>query len=97
MFATHYHVLNNLADSFEKVVNYNVAVREVGGEVVYLRKLIPGACDKSHGVHVAKLAGMPYELVSRAQEIQRKLVLEDEMSKKLVAKKIGSQKGLGEF
>src|SRR3989344_1915210 len=76
MFATHYHVLNKLEQKFSKIKNYNVAVKEVQGNLIFLRKLILGGTDQSHGVHVAKLAGLPDEVVERAKEIQS--VLEKE-------------------
>lgn len=97
MFATHYHVLNKLADQFENVHNYNVAVREVKGEIVFLRKLVAGSTDQSHGVHVARMAGVPRDVVVRAQEIQNKLRSEDEMLRKVKAKKVREQLDLSGF
>jgi len=72
LFATHYHELTKLADTFAKVRNYNVSVIEESGRVVFLHQIIPGGTDKSYGVHVAQLAGLPYEVVTRA-----KCILED--------------------
>ena len=69
LFATHYHELTELARYLPRVKNYNVAVSEEGGEVVFLHKIVPGGADKSYGVHVAQLAGMPRPVLSRAQEI----------------------------
>jgi len=97
MFATHYHVLNKMADRFDKINNYNIAVKEVSGEIIYLRKLIEGGTDQSHGVHVAKLAGMPERLVDRAKEIQAILEAEDKMVKKIKAKKAKEQTSLNTY
>ncbi len=69
LFATHYHELNEMEASFERVVNYNVSVKEIGGKVVFLRKLAKGGSEHSFGIHVAKLAGMPGPIVSRAAEV----------------------------
>ena len=69
LFATHYHELTDLAERLPHVVNFNVAVAEQGDAVVFLHKVIPGAADRSYGVHVAQLAGLPKPVVARAQEI----------------------------
>ncbi|MBT3297739.1 DNA mismatch repair protein MutS [archaeon] len=97
MFATHYHVLNKISDKFDKIKNFNVAVKEKGHEIIYLRKLIEGGTDQSHGIHVAKLAGMPSSVVDRAKEIQSVLEAEDEMVKKIKAKKEKEQLSLDGF
>ena len=68
LFSTHYHELTDL-DQVEGIVNYNVAVKEDGEDIVFLRKVIPGKSDRSYGIHVAKLAGLPYEIVRRAMEV----------------------------
>ncbi len=73
LFATHYHELNELTNSFPRIKNYNVSVREVGNKVIFLRKLVPGGSEHSFGIHVAKMAGMPVKLVSRATEILKRL------------------------
>ena len=73
MFATHYHELNELADKFPRIKNYNVAVKESGNKVIFLRKLIEGGSQHSFGIHVAKMAGMPNELIKRANEILQEL------------------------
>lgn len=73
MFATHYHELNELADKFPRIKNYNVAVKETTNKVVFLRKLIEGGSQHSFGIHVAKMAGMPNELINRANEILQEL------------------------
>lgn len=68
-FATHYHELTQLADILPGVRNYNVAVSEDSGKVVFLHKIVPGGADKSYGIHVAELAGLPRAVINRAQEI----------------------------
>ena len=69
MFATHYHELTELAQTRRGVNNFNVAVREYGDEVIFLRQIIPGAADRSYGIHVARLAGVPQAVLERAQSI----------------------------
>jgi DNA mismatch repair protein MutS len=69
LFATHYHELTELAELFENVKNCNVAVREWMDEVVFLHKILPGGTDKSYGIHVAKLAGLPKTILERSREI----------------------------
>jgi DNA mismatch repair protein MutS len=69
IFATHYHELTQLTERLHHVRNYNVAVREVGDEVIFVHQLRPGASDRSYGIHVARLAGLPEAVVARAREI----------------------------
>ena len=76
LFATHYHELTDLEQSLPGVRNLNVAVREWQDEVVFLHKIVPGAADKSYGIHVARLAGVPREVIQRSKEILGQL--EDE-------------------
>jgi DNA mismatch repair protein MutS len=73
LFATHYHELNQLADDCPRVRNYNVAVQEADGRVLFLRKLRPGGSEHSFGIHVARMAGMPPAVVLRANEIMHHL------------------------
>ncbi len=73
MFATHYHELVELADLLPGVAAWNVAVRETGEDIVFLRRLEPGGCDRSYGVHVAKLAGVPRPVIDRALEVLHEL------------------------
>jgi DNA mismatch repair protein MutS len=73
IFATHYHELTRLSERLMGVVNFSVAVREVGDDIVFLRRLIPGGADRSYGVEVARLAGLPTSVVERAREILREL------------------------
>jgi len=75
-FATHYHELTQLAEVLPGVRNYNVAVSDEGGQVVFLHKIIPGGADKSYGIHVAELAGLPRPVINRAQEILSNLETE---------------------
>src|SRR5207302_5898181 len=69
LFATHYHELTKLAEDRSGVANFNVAVREWNEQIIFLRKIIPGGADKSYGIHVARLAGVPKEILDRAKEI----------------------------
>jgi len=69
LFATHYHELVELEEVLERVINLNVAVKEYGDKIVFLRKIVPGGCDHSYGIHVAKLAGIPDVVINRANEI----------------------------
>ena len=73
LFATHYHELNELTNSFSRIKNFNVSVKEVGNKVIFLRKLVPGGSEHSFGIHVAKMAGMPPKLIARANEILKRL------------------------
>jgi len=73
LFATHYHELTELAELFTNVKNCNVAVREWADEVVFLHKILPGGTDKSYGIHVAKLAGVPKPILERSKEILEEL------------------------
>ena len=77
LFATHYHELNEMERSFPRIKNYNVSVKEVGNKVIFLRKLVPGGSEHSFGIHVAKMAGMPKSIVSRANEILKQLEKEN--------------------
>jgi DNA mismatch repair protein MutS len=73
LFATHYHELNDLAGRLPRVKNFNVSTKEVGQKVIFLRKLVPGGSEHSFGIHVAKMAGMPYRIVERAVQILHQL------------------------
>ncbi|MBS3753802.1 MAG: DNA mismatch repair protein MutS, partial [Anaerolineales bacterium] len=73
LFATHYHELTQLSELLPGVRNYNVTVSEADGDVVFLYNIVPGGADKSYGIHVAQLAGMPSSVVQRAEEIMDKL------------------------
>jgi DNA mismatch repair protein MutS len=73
LFATHYHELTDLARTLERVENYSVAVREWKGEVVFLRRIVPGPASQSYGIQVAGLAGVPLAVIARAKEILHNL------------------------
>lgn len=73
LFATHYHELTELEKILPRVVNYNVSVQEYGDEIVFMRKVVPGACDQSYGVHVAQMAGLPKKIIHRSNEILNNL------------------------
>ena len=73
LFATHYHELTKLAEDRPGVCNFNVAVREWSEQIIFLRKIIPGGADKSYGIQVARLAGLPKEILDRAKEILARL------------------------
>jgi DNA mismatch repair protein MutS len=73
LFATHYHELTQLADLLPGVRNYNVAVSEAEGKVVFLHKIVPGGADRSYGIHVAQLAGLPRPVIQRAGEILKEM------------------------
>ena len=73
LFATHYHELNEMERHFARIKNFNVSVRELRGKVIFVRKLEPGGSEHSFGIHVAKLAGMPRDIVRRAEMILKQL------------------------
>ena len=77
MFATHYHELTELEGKLDGVNNYCIAVKEKGDDIVFLRKIIKGGADKSYGIQVAKLAGLPDSVVERAKEIVDELLEND--------------------
>jgi DNA mismatch repair protein MutS len=81
LFATHYHELTRLADVLPGVRNYNVAVADEGGQVVFLHRIVPGGADRSYGVHVAQLAGLPRPVIHRAEEILAELEAESRASR----------------
>ena len=73
LFATHYHELNEMEQTFDRIRNYNVSVKEINGKVIFLRKLVRGGSEHSFGIHVAKLAGMPASIIERANQILSEL------------------------
>jgi len=73
LFATHYHQLTALENKLKRLKNFHIAVRETGNDLVFLRKIVPGATDKSYGIHVAKLAGVPDKVNDRAAEILKEI------------------------
>ena len=73
LFATHYHELSELEDNFERIKNFNVSTKEIAEKVIFLRKLVPGTCASSFGIHVAQMAGMPNEIVVKAKMLLEQL------------------------
>ena len=76
LFATHYHEMTQLEEQYENIVNYNVAVREKGEDIIFLRKIMKGAADRSYGIQVARLAGVPKAVTKRATVILNRIVSE---------------------
>lgn len=86
LFATHYHELNEMASSFDRIKNYHISIKENKGNIIFLRKLVKGGSEHSFGIHVAKLAGMPKKVVDRATEILE--TLEENRTKDTSKKKL---------
>ena len=80
LFATHYHELNDMTNRYERIKNFNVSVKEIGKKILFLRKLVEGGSEHSFGIHVAKLAGMPKQVLSRAEQMLVQLEASHEMS-----------------
>jgi len=87
LFATHYHELNEMENTYSRIRNYNVSVKEVDKKVIFLRKLIRGGSEHSFGIHVAKMAGMPLSIVNRAEQILKQL--ESDNRQNGIAKPVG--------
>ena len=86
LFATHYHELNEMASSFRRIKNFHVSIKEIQNKVLFLRKLLPGGTEHSFGIHVARMAGMPGEVIDKANELLRileKTHSHDELNKNL--------------
>ncbi len=91
LFATHYHQLTDLSSRYSGVVNKNVAVREWGDEIVFLHKIVEGGTDRSYGIHVARLAGVPQDVLARARGILADLERDEEgLAQRILAQKRGS-------
>jgi DNA mismatch repair protein MutS len=73
LFATHYHELNEMTKKFERIKNFNVSVKEIGNKILFMRKLVEGGSEHSFGIHVAKLAGMPSQVLARAEMMLKEL------------------------
>jgi len=100
LFATHYHELVELAGVLPRIKNFNVAITEERGEVIFLRKIVPGGVDKSYGIHVAQLAGLPKSVVHRAHEVLGELEeknIQKRMSGTRLSQKKESSQQLGFF
>lgn len=91
LFATHYHELNEMEKSFDRIKNFNVSVREIEKKVIFLRKLVPGGSEHSFGIHVAKMAGMPQSIVKRSEQILKQLETDNRQNG--IAKPIGEIAG----
>ena len=96
LFATHYHELTALASNRPSVQNYNVAVREWNDEIIFLRKIVAGAADRSYGIQVARLAGLPKAVVQRAQDILEHLEANAAQPQRGAAKKRGKRQPAAE-
>ena len=106
-FATHYHQLNELTNFYPSVANYHIVVREEGDRIEFIHKIEKGGTDKSYGIHVGKLAGIPEKVLERAKEIQEniegketitiKQEFKREISRKNKGKVKEQSKHLGEF
>ncbi len=94
LFATHYHELTRIADELPRVKNYSVAVREWNDEIIFVRTVIPGAADRSYGIHVARLAGLPVSVIQRAKEILADLEQTNEAFRRKVS--VGEDRSEGE-
>ncbi|MFH0895567.1 MAG: DNA mismatch repair protein MutS [Bacteroidota bacterium] len=73
LFATHYHEMNEMANTFRRIRNYNVSIREIDDKIIFLRKLVPGGSNHSFGIHVAAMAGIPEKVIQRANEVLKQL------------------------
>jgi DNA mismatch repair protein MutS len=73
LFATHYHELNDMTTQFKRVKNYNVSIKEMDNTILFLRKLVPGGSEHSFGIHVARMAGMPVQVLNKAEDVLKKL------------------------
>jgi DNA mismatch repair protein MutS len=93
LFATHYHELSELEGHLEGVKNYCISVKEHGEDVIFLRKILRGGADKSFGVHVARLAGIPHPVIVRAHEIQARLEVSDINQNKIGQNILGEDQG----
>jgi DNA mismatch repair protein MutS len=94
LFATHYHELNEMENSFARIKNYNVTVKESGSKVIFLRKLVQGGVAHSFGIHVARMAGMPKSMVTRAEEILKEMEKSHNALEKPVADIAAHREGL---
>ncbi len=86
LFATHYHELTKLEDKVEGVKNYSVAVKEKGEDVIFLRKIVKGGTDESYGIHVARLAGVPKEVLKNARDVLKSLERKSMLGEKNIEK-----------
>ena len=94
LFATHYHELNDMCMQFERIKNFNVSVKETGNKILFLRKLVEGGSEHSFGIHVAKLAGMPSQVINRATKLLTKLEQNHVSSESKKVKEIVSEQDM---
>lgn len=92
LFATHYHELNEMTNRFERIKNFNVSVKEVGKKILFLRKLVQGGSEHSFGIHVAKLAGMPPQVLQRAESMLDQLEASHELTETTTTTKSTNKK-----
>ena len=97
LFATHYHQLNELSEYFSQIENYNISIKRRENDIIFLYKLIPGGCDKSYGVQVARLAGIPHQVIERAGEILESLESGNEITIQTEIKRASTKKKKKKF
>jgi len=90
LFATHYHELNDLEKQYPRVKNYHIAVKEEGKNIIFLRKMEPGGVAHSFGIHVARLAGMPHEIIESAERTLKQLEMREKQASSMDIKEDGS-------
>lgn len=95
LFATHYHELTKLEERIEGVKNYSIAVKEKGEDIIFLRKIVKGGTDESYGIHVARLAGVPKEVLKNAREILKNLERKSMLGEKNMEK--AEKQGAGQL
>ncbi|MBL0330571.1 MAG: DNA mismatch repair protein MutS [Bacteroidetes bacterium] len=93
LFATHYHELNEMTNTFPRIKNYNVSVKEIGNKILFMRKLVAGGSEHSFGIHVAKMAGMPKKVLDRANEVLAGLESQRESGNKKQEPRTKKQEG----
>lgn len=94
LFATHYHELNEMEQTFKRIHNYNVSVKEIGQKIIFLRKLVRGGSEHSFGIHVAKMAGMPPSIIQRANQILQQLEKTNQKGEKSVNHLTNQEEGV---
>ena len=88
IFATHYHELNIMTETYPQIKNYRITVAEENGEIEFLRKIVQGGASKSYGIQVAKMAGIPKSVISRSEELMNKM--QKNSSKRIIVRKKGN-------
>ena len=90
LFATHYHELNQMENSFERIKNFNVSIKEENNQILFLRRLVPGSSEHSFGIHVAKMAGIPKDVLNKANDMLKQLE-QSRSTKELIVNEISPQ------